>query len=290
MTVKAYAKINLMLDITGKLENGYHTLYSVMQTVSLHDTVEVTRNKSGKITVECPFDGVPQGEENIAYKAAESFFDYCKISDRGVHIKIDKRIPHGAGLGGGSADAAAVINVLCSLYDIGLRNIELIKIAARVGADVPFCLFGGTALAQNIGDVLSPLPDLPECYIIIAKPQEQVKTELAYGAYDSVADRIRHFDRQSIISAVMSGNLNKICIRCGNVFEQCIEVCDRVLIKSVMRKYGAKATCMSGSGTAVFGIFEDKLSACGAYDELKKLTDDTFACKPVKYGCEMAGK
>lgn len=287
MKIRAYAKINLILDITGVLENGYHSLYSVMQSVSLYDEINVTRNDSGKITIICREEGVPEDERNIAYKAAVRFFDYCKINDRGISVEIKKNIPHAAGLAGGSADGAAVIKALCSLYNKDLGYPELVKIAKKIGADVPFCLFGGTALAQNIGDVLSFLPDMPDCYIVISKPCEQVKTEGAYAAYDEMEGKIRHLDKNGMLQAVLSENLDKIADKCSNVFEQFVEVCDRAYIKSVMRESGAKAACMSGSGPSVFGIFDSLCSAQCAYEKLMKLSKGTFICKPVKTGCEI---
>lgn len=287
MKLKAYAKINLILDITGVLENGYHSIYSVMQSVSLCDEIEVTRNGSGKVSIICREDGVPEDERNIAYKAAVRFFDYCGIDDRGVCIEIKKNIPHAAGLAGGSADGAAVIKALCELYDKKLRYNELVKIAEKVGADIPFCLFGGTALAQNIGEVLSFLPDMPDCFIVISKPCEQVKTDGAYAAYDEMSDKIRHLDRDGMLQAVLSENLGEIANKCSNVFEQFVEVCDRAYIKSVMRESGAKAACMSGSGPSVFGIFDNPDSAQCAYEKLKKLTESTFICEPSKTGCEI---
>lgn len=288
MLVKAYAKINLLLDVVGTLENGYHAIFSVMQSVSLCDLVFVTRNSSGKITLECAEKGVPEDERNIAYKAAMCFFDYFDIDDRGVHIKIEKHIPHEAGLAGGSADGAAVIRALSKLYSKKIRQNELVRIALRVGADVPFCLFGGTALVQNMGEVISFLPDIHKGFIVIAKPVQSVRTDSAYAAYDKAASSIRHLDKQGMLQAVLSEDMNRICSKCDNVFEQFVEVCDRAHIKSVMRKHGAKAACMSGSGPSVFGIFENEKDANKACDELKAVTKEVYVCTPVGAGCEIA--
>lgn len=290
MILKAYAKINLILDIIGTLENGYHSIFSVMQSVSLHDIVEVTKNDSGKITIECNTPGVPEDERNIAYKAAERFCNYFGIEDRGVHIRIEKHIPHEAGLAGGSADGAAVIRALSKIYNKKIRQNELVKIAQKVGADVPFCLFGGTALVQNIGEVLSFLPDINKGFFVIAKPRESVKTDSAYAAYDAAADSIRHLDKQGMLQAVLSENFDRICSKCDNVFEQFVEVCDRAYIKSVMRDCGAKAACMSGSGPSVFGIFENEGDAEKACDKLKAVTNQVFVCSAVNRGCEIIGE
>lgn len=288
MIINAYAKINLLLDVVGTLENGYHSIFSVMQSVSLHDVVELTQNDSGKITIECAEDGVPEDERNIAYKAAVKFYDYFGIEERGLHIKIEKHIPHEAGLAGGSADGAAVIKGLCKLYGKKIRQNELVRIAVKVGADVPFCLFGGTALVQNIGEVISFLPDIQDGYIVIAKPVQSVKTDSAYAEYDKSASSLRHLDKQGMLAAVLSEDLNKICLTCDNIFEQFIEVCDRAYIKSIMRKHGSKAACMSGSGPSVFGIFSDEKSAQAAREELLSLTKEVYVCTPVNSGCEIA--
>ena len=289
MIIKAYAKINLILDIVGVLENGYHSIFSVMQSVSLHDIVEVTKNDSGKITIECATEGVPEDERNIAYKAAKRFYDHFGIEekDRGVHIRLEKHIPHEAGLAGGSADGAAVIRALSKIYSKKIRQNELVKIALKVGADVPFCLFGGTALVQNIGEVLSFLPDMHDGYIVVAKPVQSVKTDSAYAAYDKAQNSIRHLDKQGMLQAMLSEDMSKICSKCDNVFEQFVEVCDRAYIKSVMRECGAKAACMSGSGPSVYGIFMSEKEAEAACERLKEITKEVYVCTPVNCGCEI---
>lgn len=284
--IKAYAKINLILDIISRYENGYHNLFMIMQSVDLHDTVEVETNDSGKITIECDTKGVPLDETNIAYKAAKSFFDFTNTNCDGLRIKLIKRIPHAAGLAGGSADGAAVIFALNEMYGLNLSYTELVEVGLKVGADVPFCLFGSTRLAQRYGDILSELPPMPECYIVICKPKQAVPTKGAYSAYDEAASYIRHPDNYGMLEAVVNKDLDKICSHCDNVFEQVIEVCDRAYIKGTMRDYGAKATCMSGSGPSVFGIFDTEEAANSACEELKKTIEETFVCKPVKCGCE----
>ncbi len=284
--IKAYAKINLILDIISRADNGYHNLFMIMQSVDLHDTVEVETNDSGKITIECDTKGVPLDETNIAYKAAKSFFDFTNIECTGLRIKLIKRIPHAAGLAGGSADGAAVIYALNEMYESDLSYIELVDIGLKVGADVPFCLFGSTRLAQRYGDVLSELPPMPECYIVICKPEQAVPTKGAYKLYDEESANIRHPDNYGMLESVINKDLDGICSRCDNVFEQVIEVCDRAYIKGTMRSNGAKATCMSGSGPSVFGIFETKAEAEKACNELRKTISETYVCKPIKCGCE----
>lgn len=286
--INAYAKINLILDIISKAANGYHNLFMIMQSVSLCDTVEIETNESGKIEIFCETPGVPCDETNVAYKAAKSFFDFTDIKFGGLKIKIVKRIPHAAGLAGGSADAAAVIFALNEMYGSNLSYTELVEVGLRVGADVPFCLFGSTRLAQRYGDILSELPPMPDCFIVICKPEQSVPTKGAYASYDETAGRIRHPDNYGMLEAVAERDLDGICAHCDNVFEQAIEVCDRAYIKGKMRKHGAKAACMSGSGPTVFGIFENEKEAVAACDELKKSIEETYVCRPVKCGCEFA--
>lgn len=285
ITLKAYAKINLMLDILSRLENGYHDLYMIMQSVSLYDEVSVSETATGDITITCDVPSIPTDEKNIAYKAAKAFFDYTKIENSGINIDIKKNIPHAAGLAGGSTDGAAVIVALNEIFNTGLREKDIIAIGSKVGADVPFCALGGTMLAQYTGTVLSHLPDLELPYIIIVKPSQDVSTAEAYAAFDS-AERVRHLDKTAMLQAVIGGDYEKIYEKVGNVFEQFIDVTERVLIKDIMRKHGAKCTQMSGSGPSVFGIFEDKEKADKCLAELKKNYEQSYLCSSTDSGCE----
>ena len=285
ITLKAYAKINLMLDILSRLENGYHDLYMIMQSVSLYDEVSVSETATGDITITCDVPSIPTDEKNIAYKAAKAFFDYTKIENSGINIDIKKNIPHAAGLAGGSTDGAAVIVALNEIFNTGLREKDIIAIGSRVGSDVPFCALGGTMLAQYTGTVLSHLPDLELPYIIIVKPSQDVSTAEAYAAFDS-AERVRHLDKTAMLQAVIGGDYKKIYEKVGNVFEQFIDVTERVLIKDIMRKHGAKCSQMSGSGPSVFGIFEDKEKAEECLAELKKNYEQSYLCSSTDSGCE----
>lgn len=287
ITVKAAAKINLMLDILEKLPNGYHSLWMIMQSVSVYDRVTVEKKTSGGITISCSEDGIPTDERNIAYKAAEKFFDFCGEEDRNINITIEKNIPHAAGLAGGSADGAAVITALNSLYEKNLPVKKLCQIGVKVGADVPFCIQGGTMLAQDIGQVLSQLPDMPSCFFVLAKPQQGVSTAEAYAAVDSM--NLRHPDAHTMFRSVVDGDLNGIAKSLGNVFEQAVDVHERVSIKEIMRNNDAMGCCMSGSGPTVFGIFENSENAEKCAQELsKKIKGVTVhVCTPAEYGCEI---
>ncbi len=283
MKVKAAAKINLMLDILKKLDNGYHSLFMIMQSVDLYDTVTVEQNSINEIIIKCNKEGVPCNEKNIAHKCARAFFDFCNIDDRGVTIEIEKNIPMAAGVAGGSADGAAVLYCLNKLYKTELSDRELAKIGNKVGADIPFSLTGGTAVTLGTGNVIAPVTDLPECYIVLTKPEQDVSTPEAYAEFDALT-RVRHLDRVSMIDAVSNGDYEKICSLCGNVFEQAVEVPKRPHIKGVMRKCGADACCMSGSGPTVFGLFSDKEKAEQCYEKLSKKYKEVYLCKPVNKG------
>lgn len=286
ITVRAYAKINLMLDILSRLDNGYHDLFMIMQSVGLYDDISVEKTNTGKIEISCNVPGIPCDEKNIAYKAAAAFFEEAEKENCGIRIHIEKRIPHAAGLAGGSADGAAVIVALNELFCAKLSEKDIISIGSRVGADVPFCALGGTMLAQYTGTVLSHLPDLSEKYVIIVKPLQDVSTGKAYAAFDT-AERVRHLDTKGMLLSCVNNDWQGVSERVGNVFEQFIEVTDRAVIKSVMRKHDCLCCCMSGSGPSVFGIFEDKEKAESCLSELKKSWDNSFLCTTVDRGCEI---
>lgn len=285
--IKAYAKINLMLDILSLLENGYHDLFMIMQSVSLYDSVTLEKTTTGDIEISCNVHAIPTGEKNIAHKAARAFFSYTGIENPGITIDIQKNIPHAAGLAGGSADAAAVIFALNEMFSAGLKEKQLYEIGGFVGSDVPFCLSGGTMLAQYTGTVLSHLPGLELPYIIIVKPSQEVSTAEAYAAFDT-AEKVRHPDTRAMLHAVISGDKEKVYENVSNVFEQFIDVTERVIIKDIMRKNGAKCCCMSGSGPSVFGIFHKEDEAEKCLSELRKSFPDSFMARSTDCGCEIA--
>lgn len=284
--VKAYAKINLLLDICAKRNDGYHDLLMIMQSVGIYDTVTVERIKGRETEISCNIDSIPLDERNIAYKAAQAFFSAAKIRkpSRGIHIDIIKRIPHAAGLAGGSADGAAVLVALNQLYQTDLSEEALCRIGASIGADVPFCITGGTLLAQGIGEVLSKVKPLKRCYIVLAKPEFGVNTGKAFSQFDSFG-KTHTPDCLGMLCAVQRRDLAEIGARLENVFEQFIEVPDRVYMKEIMRQNGALGACMSGSGPTVYGIFDRKESAQKAAQELQPFAKDICVCLPVNKGC-----
>lgn len=281
--VSAPAKINLFLDILGRLENGFHSLFMVMQAVDLCDYVTVEKG-SGGIALTCSDERLPQDESNIAYKAAAAFFEATGIEPNAV-ISIEKEIPFEAGLAGGSADAAAVIVGLDELYGTKLSKQTMCEIGLTVGSDVPFCIRGGTCVAQNRGEVLSKVKPLKECFIVLAKPEKGVSTAAAFAAADKAY--IYHPDNLKMLEACSKGDFEGICKHAGNVFEQVIEVVERVNIKEVMRRNGSLLYQMSGSGPTVFGIFDDEEKAESCARELKKIFKDVFITKPVDHGAKV---
>jgi 4-diphosphocytidyl-2-C-methyl-D-erythritol kinase len=284
--INAYAKINLLLDIVATRTDGYHDLFMIMQSVGVYDTVTVEDTNDGKITISCNIDDIPLDEKNIAHKAAKAFFDSNSIKNKGIHIDIVKRIPHAAGLAGGSADGAGVIVALNKLYNTNLSDDALCAIGAKIGADVPFCITGGTLLAQGIGDVLNKVKPLRKCHIVLAKPDFGVNTGFAYKQFD-VSGKVHTPDNFGMLLAMQSRDLNSICAKMENVFEQFIEVPNRIYMKEIMRNNGAMGVCMSGSGPTIFGIFDNKENANRSALELKKYAKDICVCTPVNRGCKI---
>ncbi len=292
MILNAAAKVNLMLDILGRTGEGYHTLFMIMQSVGIKDTVTLdTTDNPGTITLTCDKEGIPADERNIAWKAAERFFAETGIENPGLSIDIQKRIPSAAGLAGGSADAAAVFVGLNELLQAGLTERELCRMSEPVGADIPFCIQGGTMLAMDIGGVLAPLPDVHDCWFVLVKPDMDVSTKEAYAEADKHFKTMRHLDRNGILRALVKNDQEKTFRLIGNVFEQVIEVPDRVEIKAIMRGTGAEAACMSGSGPTIFGIFNTKEEAERSRELLeKKKLGEVFVCEPLKRGIEIVEK
>ena len=282
----AYAKINLILDITAKRGDGFHELFTVMQSVSAHDVITVSKQKGQGITVTCNVPGIPCDESNIVYKCAAAFFKAVKIRRYGINIDIEKHIPHAAGLAGGSADGAATLISLNELYKTGLTLDELCDIGVDIGADIPFCIKGGTLLCQGKGEILSKMKSLKKCFIVLAKPDVSVNTSAAYKAFDENG-KMRTPDNFGMLCAIQSGDIKAVGDKLDNVFEQFIEVPARVDIKSVMNSHAAVGACMSGSGPTVFGIFENKEDAEACSKELKTFVKDVIVCTPVNKGCKI---
>lgn len=278
--VKAHAKLNLTLDIIGKRDDGYHDLQMVMQAVELHDTVRVARRDCG---VECSIDcaQLPSGEGNIAYKAARCFFDATGI-DGGVSIDIEKRIPFAAGMAGGSADAAAVLHAMRSLFAPMMDDAALLEIGARVGSDVPFCLLGGTALAEGRGERLTPLAPMPRVPVVLCKPAFPISTPELFSLVHQGKIK-RRPDTAAMINALSRADADAVAAHLCNVFEDILpEKYGEVhAIRTQMRALGAKGALMTGSGPTVFGIFDDEDTALHAAETLQEKYPQTFLTYPV---------
>ncbi|MBR3438683.1 MAG: 4-(cytidine 5'-diphospho)-2-C-methyl-D-erythritol kinase [Clostridia bacterium] len=285
LTVDAAAKINLSLDITGTLENGYHSLFMIMQSVSLCDTVILELTDSGTIELTCDEENIPCDRRNSAFKAALMFFTEAGVKNRGLKIHIEKRIPFCAGLAGGSADAAAVIAGLDALYETGLCQTALCNIGHKVGSDVPFCLTGGTKLVENSGEKITPLPAFPDCFIVLAKPEQGVSTAAAYAEFDGLKD-VRHPDNEAILQAMKDGDYDALCRHSANVFEQVVRLPEFTVIRETLDACGADLTRMSGSGPTMFGLFKSFSDAERAERELRTsgACGTVCLCKPVASG------
>ena len=284
--LKAPAKINLSLDVRGKRPDGYHELSTVMQTVSLYDEITMTDNDSGRVTISCDYAGVPCDDRNICAKAAYKFFDYCRLPVSGVHIRIDKTIPTQAGLAGGSSDGAAVIVGLNQLFNTKLSPKEMLDIGERVGADVPFCIEGGTKLCTGIGATMKKVPSLRDVCLVICKPDTvSVSTAEAYQKVDALATHPCFTDE--MVKALYSRDLFMITSTIFNDFELALQIPEVNVIKKRMLDLKAKGAGMSGSGSAVFAVFSSESRAKKCAEALKADYPQTFLCQPVKIGCSI---
>ncbi len=261
INLKAMAKINLGLDVVGEREDGYHDLRMIMQTIRLFDRVKLSQTRSLGVRVKTNLGYLPTDKGNHAWQAAQMLIEEFGIR-KGVFIDLHKCIPVAAGLAGGSADAAAVLVGMNLLFHLGLSREELCLRAVKIGADVPYCIMRGTALAEGIGDRLTPLPKIPDCHIIVAKPDVRVSTKFVYTNL-KLDENTVHPDIDGQIRAIKEGDLKGMCSLCGNVLESVtIPAHPRIAaLKESMMEGGALASMMSGSGPSVFGIFDDREKA-----------------------------
>lgn len=254
---KAYAKLNLTLDVLGKREDGYHDLESVMQQITLCDDIEIDVETGEDWKLECNWDDVPTDASNLAWKAAGVFYRSIGKDPQGITIRIEKRIPAQAGLAGGSADAAAVLRALNAHEGAPYTLEELAQLGAKVGSDVPFCVFGGTALAKGRGELLTRLPNMPQCYYCIVKPDFSVSTPELFSKMDA-EQTIRHPDTQGMLNALEKGDLMHVAGHVSNAMEPVVakEYPEILVIKDTLDSCGACGCAMTGSGSAVYGIFD----------------------------------
>ena len=259
--LKAYGKINLGLDVIRKRPDGYHDLDMIMQMVDVYDDIVITKNKTGKIEVKTDTAVLSNGKDNLAYMAAKMLMDEFKIKD-GVNIYINKRIPIAGGMAGGSSDCATTLMGINQLFELGLSKEELMERGVKLGADVPYCVLGGTAIARGIGEVLTPLPAPADCHVIIAKPPVSVSTAYVYGHIKPL-EITKRPDIEAMAQSIKDGDLKKMASLIYNVMED-VTVGEYPIIseiKQVMLDNGALNSIMSGSGPTVFGLFDDKEKA-----------------------------
>ncbi|MEM1486116.1 4-(cytidine 5'-diphospho)-2-C-methyl-D-erythritol kinase [Oscillospiraceae bacterium PP1C4] len=283
VVVDAPAKINLSFDITGVREDGYHNVNTIMQTIDLYDTVTISRSERNGIFVSCDRQRVPCDETNYAHIAARKFFEAFDISGAGITIDIQKCIPVQAGLAGGSADAAGVLAGLNVLFDVNANVDTLCDIGVQVGADVPFCIIGGTRQAQGIGEQFTKLSELPKCHIVVAKPQMGLSTPLSYRRYDKYGVE-HHPDIDYLVKQLRIGNLKDFASSMYNVLEEVADLEDIPIIRNKMIGSGALGSLMSGSGSAVFGIFDSRVPAKHCMHRLYDFAQSVFLAQPVSHG------
>ncbi len=278
----AFAKLNLTLDVLQKRPDGYHDIKTIMQTVSIRDDIEIDIGTGEEWKIYCDKEGVPCDKRNLAWKAAEAFFDATGKDPQGLSIRITKRIPMEAGLAGGSADAAAVLRALNRHYDSPFSILALVELGGQIGSDVPFCVLCGTALAEGRGERLRKLPDMPECFFVVVKPDFSSSTPELYKMIDETVIGKRP-DHSAVENAIYSGDLMQIAENLCNVFDPLVtrDHLELNYIKSIFNSYGAIGQQMTGSGSAVFAIVESFEYAAVICQMLRENYPNVFICKPV---------
>ena len=284
IVLKSYGKINLGLDVLRRREDGYHEVRMIMQTVGLYDVLTMKKRKDDKIKMTCNLSFLPTDERNLVYKAVKLIKDKYHIKD-GVEINLSKRIPVAAGMAGGSSNCAAALKGMNQLFDLGLSIDELCEIGVTLGADVPYCIWGGTALSEGIGEKLSRVDAMPECYILIAKPGISVSTAFVYQNLD-LPGLSKHPDIDGMLECLKKKDLRGICDRLDNVLET-VTVKEYPIIEKVKKHLmdqGAMGALMSGSGPTIFAIFEDKKTADNAMESLRSIEDikQAYVVRPMQ--------
>ena len=283
MQQQALAKLNLTLDVLGRREDGYHDMCMVMQSITLADTLTIKPTTGEGIHVSTNFEFLPNDDTNLAAKAAKAFWDARGEAHQALEIDIDKHIPVCAGMAGGSSDAAAVLRGLNEQAGKPYTLIELAKVGEAVGSDVPYCVLGGTALAEGRGEILTPLAPLPKCHVVVCKPGFPISTPALFRKIDQV-DIVHRPDTAGMIAALESGDLTGVARRLYNVFEDALNDQQRAsvnAIKNTLIEYGALGAAMSGSGPTVFGLFDDEEKAREAYQVLAKEYRESFLAQSV---------
>ena len=283
MQQQALAKLNLTLDVLGRREDGYHDMCMVMQSITLADTLTIKPSTGEGIHVSTNFEFLPNDDTNLAAKAAKAFWDARGEAHQALEIDIDKHIPVCAGMAGGSSDAAAVLRGLNEQAGKPYTLMELAKVGEAVGSDVPYCVLGGTALAEGRGEILTPLAPLPKCHVVVCKPGFPISTPALFRKIDQV-DIVHRPDTAGMIAALEAGDLTGVARRLYNVFEDALNDQQRAsvnAIKNTLIEYGALGAAMSGSGPTVFGLFDDEEKAKEAYQVLAKEYRESYLAQSV---------
>lgn len=283
MEVRAHAKLNLTLDVLGRRPDGYHDLRMVMQSVALADVLTLEESGDGELRVRTNLHFLPNNEKNLAAQAALRWWEARGQVPRGLEIAIEKSVPVCAGMAGGSSDAAAVLRALNQMEGAPLSLREVAKIGERVGSDVPYCILGGTALAEGRGEILTPLPPLPRCWAVLCKPEFSISTPALFAKIDSVRLRCRP-DTQGVVAALEAGDLHGVARRMYNVFEDALPERQRARvndIKNVLIQCGALGASMSGTGPTAFGLFDDEGLAREARERLADWGGEVFLTQTV---------
>ncbi|AGK95426.1 4-(cytidine 5'-diphospho)-2-C-methyl-D-erythritol kinase [Clostridium pasteurianum] len=280
MLLKAYAKINISLDIVGKREDGYHLLKMIMQAIDLYDVMNINRTDNG-IKLSCDKQYVPTDDKNIAYKAAKLFIDTYNIKS-GVSIEINKNIPVAAGLAGGSTDGAAVLRAMRDIFSVDVTDEELMELGLKLGADVPYCILGGTALCEGIGEKITTLKSFKDKILILVKPNFGVSTKEVYKNFD-IERVFKHPDMNSLIKAMEKDDLEFISNNMKNLLENVTIRKYNMLknIKDSMLRYGALGSMMSGSGPSIFGFFDDMLKAQRCFEGMKEKYEEVYITRTI---------
>lgn len=280
MYLRAYAKINISLDVLDRRDDGYHIVKMIMQSVDLYDEINVDKCERG-IHIYCNKPFIPTDEKNIANKAAKLFLEEFNINS-GININIKKNIPIAAGMAGGSTDAAAVLKAMREIFNVKASDEELMKIGVKVGADVPYCIVGGTALCEGIGEILTPIKSFKDKILVVIKPNFGVSTKEVYNSLD-LTKIIKHVETEKIIEAIENDNLDRVCSNMKNILENVTLNKYKVLksIKKDLSKLGAKGALMSGSGPTIFAFFEDMLKAQRAFEEFRDKYKEVFITRTI---------
>lgn len=276
LTIECRGKINLAIDVTGVRENGYHDVEMILQEVALADRLTLELRSDGKISVTSDLPALPVNEDNLAWRAAESFFRRLGRNE-GVNIHIEKRIPVGAGMAGGSADAAGVLKGLNAMFGQPFTREKLMEMGIGLGADVPFCVLGGCALAQGVGEILTPLPMPPALKCVIAKPEPMVSTRWVYENLD-YTKKTENLNVLAVAEGIRNGDLSAVCRNAANILENVTIPAYPVVgwLKQGLAEAGAVLTLMSGSGSAVFGLFRNSEEAEHGAEQARQFADSVF--------------